>query len=189
MVSFATTRHGEAGGCSQVTQRLEFHLLLTSAISSSHLFSCVSFWATETCRNQITVSIHQMTKINFKDLNHRVIRHVAVTIAIFTASHQATSRAPQTVTFRPLRPQTKQTNNLPFCRSRGHRARACSGPPERCASDANARGARPVSFPRMSVKPVCTRPYLFLLMGRELINLTGKTTVLLDSNAFRNELV
>lgn len=54
------------------------------------------------------MSIHKITKINFKDLKHRMIRYVAVTITIFTASHQATSREPQTVTFRPLRPQTKQ---------------------------------------------------------------------------------
>lgn len=43
--------------------------------------------------------------------------------------------------------------------------RGRSGRPERRASDANARGARPVSFLRMSVKPACMGLYLILLLG------------------------
>lgn len=54
--------------------------------------------------------------------------------------------------------------------------------------NANACGAHPVSFLRMSVKPACTRRRLILWTGRALTKLTGRTTLFLDPNAFRNKL-
>lgn len=54
----------------------------------------------------------------------------------------------------PAKSSDKTTNKLPFCRSPGHRARLqryCRGICFRC----QRCGARPVSFERMSVKPVC----------------------------------
>lgn len=175
-------REGSQWSVHGVTRRLGGRLLLTGSTSSFRLLSICAARDSRQFRMVINNYDNNIEAIEARSGQLHGSEH---TRPQSRPPHYNESTTDSNVP--PAKTSGETTNNLPFCRSRGT-VRGRSGRTERRASDANARGARPVWFLRMSVKPACMGLYSILAPGRAMIELSARATFFPHSNALGDKV-